>query len=58
VLNAWKSAISPQDARTSRLQAQAAIPNGRTSRGMAKTLDQMTDAEYWAHLDREEQKGK
>lgn len=44
--------------RNARLEAQASIPSGKSGGGRGKSVDQMTDAEYWAYLDRQDKKGK
>ena len=44
--------------RNARLEAQSSIPSGKSGGSRGKSVDQMTDAEYWAYLDRQEKKGK
>lgn len=60
LLDAYKAPSAAQTQRNNRLEAQASIPSGRTaSANRGKSVDEMTDAEFWAHLDKQEaKKGK
>lgn len=62
LLNIYKEGVHSHSQaviqRNARLEAQASIPYGKSGGGRGKSVDQMTDAEYWAYLDRQEKKGK
>ncbi|WP_394780601.1 hypothetical protein [Undibacterium sp.] len=62
LLNIYKEGVHSNSQaviqRNARLEAQASIPSGKSGGGRGKSVDQMTDAEYWAYLDRQDKKGK
>lgn len=55
LLDLHQEAVTPvtqrQTTSNQRLRAAASIPSGRSPAPRAKPTDQMTKAEYWAHLD-------
>jgi hypothetical protein len=58
LLDLYRTPQQQDTQRNNRLAAQASIPSGRFGSGRGKPADEMTDAEYWAYLDRQDKKGK
>lgn len=58
LLDAFKAPNPVLDQRNRRLQSQAGIPSGRAGTRGGKSVDEMTDAEYWAYLDKQDKQGK
>ena len=57
LLDLYQGPTTAQSQRTQRLESQASIPSGRTAgSNRGKAVDDMTDAEYWAHLDKQDHK--
>lgn len=55
LLDLYAEARSTTTQRNQRLSSAAALPNGRQARGpQQKSVDEMTDAEYWRYLDEQD----
>ena len=54
LLDIYKKPNPVQQQRTQRLESQAAIPSGRSGQSRGKSVDEMTPAELWAYLDKQD----
>jgi len=57
-MNSYKGQPSLQALRNNRLEAQASIPSGKSGASRGKSVDEMTDQEYWDYLDRQDARKK
>jgi hypothetical protein len=58
LLDTFKAPNPVLDQRNRRLESQAGIPSGRAGSSRGKSVDEMSDQEYWAHLDKLDKQGK
>lgn len=54
LLDTWKKPNAVKQERNQRLETQSSLPTGRSGQSRGKAIDEMTDAEYWAYLDKQE----